>query len=800
MKTPLAPVALLYAAGLLAAHIVEAPIAAAFAVAFGFVLAALVTRHRAPLLAATLFLFGWLNLSVRTAIISPVDVRSIAGDHEMIATVRGTLAEEPTERVFLREDQPSWRTVAELRLKEIQLGSGEWRPAHGNVLTVTSGVLGNSFSKGQQVEATGVFMEPPKPVAAGLFDYRGHLAHRSIYYQFKIESPREWNNLSPALRPPITSRFRDWAQRALARGMPEQDEALRLQWAMLLGWQTALTNEVSEPFMRSGTMHIFAISGLHIALIAGIFMALLRAVMLPRLVCGAITIPLIWFYTAATGWQPSAIRSTIMMTVIIGGWALRRPMNLLNSLAAAALIILVWDPQQLFQASFQLSFFVVLSIALLVPKLDEWKQRFIKPDPMLPMELRSRWQRFGWRAANVIWKGLSVSLAAFIGSIPLIAYYFHLFTPGSLLANLIIVPVSSLALMSGLGAIITAPWLPALSECFNHSGWFFMRAMIWLSERATELPASWLHVRSPGWTEFAFYYGLLLAAVIGWFQRPILRWFVYGGLTGVLAVSFFQSVNRWRCAELTVLPLSGVHTTLIRDARSTRMWLVNCGEDSSFQFSLKPFLQSLGVNHIAELILAHGDTRHSSAMLLLDDLFHVARVHVPSQPSRSTRFRELLSDMELRTAVLRDATNGSQFGNWRVLYPSATDRFARGQDTAVVLLGKFSGVRVLLLNDLGPAGQDALISRETNLQADVVVTGLPDKGEPLPDELLARIRPRLIVVADADFPATRRASRELQNRLRRSGTPVLFTRSAGAVTITARDGRWNANTARDQRD
>src|SRR5262249_9984449 len=127
-------------------------------------------------------------------------------------------------------------------------------------------------------------------------------------------------------------------------------------------------------------MHIFAISGLHIALIAGILVSLLRVLQVPRAWCGAAVIPLIWFYTAATGWQSSAIRSTVMMSIVIAGWSLERPSDLINSLAAAALVILVWDPQQLFQAGFQLSFFVVLSIALFVPPLEQFIQRWLQPD------------------------------------------------------------------------------------------------------------------------------------------------------------------------------------------------------------------------------------------------------------------------------------------------------------------------------------------------------------------------------------------------------------------------------------
>src|SRR5207237_816186 len=83
----------------------------------------------------------------------------------------------------------------------------------------------------------------------------------------------------------------------------------------------------------------------------------------------------------------------------ITGWSLKRPGDLLNSLAAAALIILIWDPQQLFQAGFQLSFFVVLSIALFLPPLEKIRDRLLRPDPLLPPDLVPRWQR--WLGARL---------------------------------------------------------------------------------------------------------------------------------------------------------------------------------------------------------------------------------------------------------------------------------------------------------------------------------------------------------------------------------------------------------------
>jgi competence protein ComEC len=479
MKQPLVMVAVLYGTGIILGHFLEAPLLRSIIIAIVSAFLALVVRAwRGALVAIAVFLFGWANMSSRTAVISPWDLRTTWQERETIATIQAIVLDTPSERVSSRKGVDSSHTLAELEVTALRGRSGDWQPAFGKVMSRTSGVLPRDFQRGGSVEVSGVAMHPVGPLAPGMFDYKRHLNLRGFHYELKVDSPSDWKMLGAHGGASFANRFRAWAQRTLARGLPEEDEAVRLQWAMLLGWKTALTSEVSEPFMRSGTMHIFAISGLHIAMIAGICIALLRAAAFPQIACGLVVIPIIWFYTAATGWQASAIRSTVMMTVIIVGWALRRPTDLINSLATAACLILIWQPEQLFQSGFQLSFFVVLSIALLSPGIETMKRRIFALDPMLPDELRPRWQRIGIKAANLAWSSFAVSLAAFIGSVPLIAHYFHLFTPGSLVANLLIVPVSSLALMSGIGALATGDLIPILTEWFNHSGWFWMRAMI----------------------------------------------------------------------------------------------------------------------------------------------------------------------------------------------------------------------------------------------------------------------------------------------------------------------------------
>ena len=122
---------------------------------------------------------------------------------------------------------------------------------------------------------------------------------------------------------PLSDRFRDWAQTVLSRGLPKDDPTVRLLWAISLGWKAGLTDEVAAPFMRSGAIHLFAVSGLHVAMISGIVVSLLRALSLPRAWCGAVAIPALWFFCAVTGFHASAVRATIMMSIAFS--AVRTP-------------------------------------------------------------------------------------------------------------------------------------------------------------------------------------------------------------------------------------------------------------------------------------------------------------------------------------------------------------------------------------------------------------------------------------------------------------------------------------------
>ncbi len=135
-------------------------------------------------------------------------------------------------------------------------------------------------------------------------------------------------------------------------------------------------------------------------------------------------------------------------------------------------------------------------------------------------------------------------------------------------------------------------------------------------------------------------------------------------------------------------------------------------------------------------------------------------------------------------------TAGDRTGCWQVLFPYSITNVAKADDQPLVLRGDFHGTRILLLSDLSRAGQDELLTRTNDLTADIVVAGLPTEGEPLCDALIDTIRPKVIVIADTEFPATRRASRALCERLEQRKIPVIYTRTAGAARIMADQHCW----------
>jgi ComEC/Rec2-related protein len=807
MKRPLVGIGLGYTAGILLGVWEPLSPGILFVGAFGFlILAALLPRFRAALLWPLLIISGWLNYSLHTAVLAPHDLRRLLPAEPALVTVQGVLAGTPREKITLRNGQESWRQIARVRVSSLRLDQGQTaQPATGEIVVLTPGLLDERYFTGQPVEISGVSARPAGPLAPGLFDWAGQLAHRGIYFQLKTRSTNDWTLRAPvATRPPLTDRFQRWARAVLARGLPADDQSLRLIWAMTLGWRTAFTGDIDEPFLQAGTMHLFAIDGLRIALVSGFIVTLLRALRLARAWCGAIALPLIWFYTAATGWEASAVRASVMLTIVLGGWALRRPGDLLNSLAAAALIILALDPRQLFEAGFQLSFLVVLVIARVLPRLNQLSDRWLRPDPLLPLELASPGKRWSLRVARRLAGYGWLSLAAWLGSIPLAAIYFHLFNPVSTPANIIAVPLGTAALGANFAALLFGNWFPWATELCNHLAWYAMKAMTHVSVAATHLPGAYWYVTAPSLAMTVAYYAGLLAAFSGWFQT---RRRIAGGLVGLILLggTCLWSAQMARAqTRLTVLPLNGGHAIFVQDGARHDHWLINCGDTTSVDVVLKDYLHAQGINALPHLVLTAGDLRNSGGAAHLSQAFPLGEFWTSDAQFRSPAYREALAQLTAAHIPHRIAhadhpaghdPSGDPSLGWEILFPPPNQGLVKADDAPLVLRQNFAGASVLLLSDLSRSGQNELLTSHPNLHADLVIAGLPAEGEPLCDALLEAIHPQAVIIADSLHPATRRASPALQTRLANSHLPIHYTRETGAIEIIRQPAGWKVETS-----
>jgi competence protein ComEC len=218
-------------------------------------------------------------------------------------------------------------------------------------------------------------------------------------------------------------------------------------------------------------------------------------------------------------------------------------------------------------------------------------------------------------------------------------------------------------------------------------------------------------------------------------------------------------------------------------------WLVDCGDEASAQLTVKPFLAAHGLNRLPDLFLSHGDIRHVGGARFLLETFRPGEIYFSQFRFRSPAYRELQTHLPKAKKLAR----GSEVKPWTILHPDGADHFSQADDAALVLRANLDGVHILLLSDLGWRGQSKLLERQPDLRADIVVSGVPERGEPLTDSLLEAIHPKLIIVADERFQRSNRQRSKLQQRLARHNAQVLFTRDAGAVTLDIKKGVWTCS-------
>ncbi len=296
------------------------------------------------------------------------------------------------------------------------------------------------------------------------------LAFRRIHARTRVYRPEFLTLIekAPAYCPTclavgIKHRFQKIVRAGLPdpRGRPGSLQSVLLE-ALMLGEKENIPYEIKENFRSAGVVHVLVVSGLHVGFIWLLGNFIFSPLPLRRR--HACIIPLVLLYVLITGARNPTVRAGLMATVVSTAFILNQPRNIWTAIAFSALCLLLYNPLNLFQAGFQLSFLIVIAIIALTPIISSWLR-------FLPPKLR-------------LW--FAVPIAAQCGAFPLTAYYFHFISPIAFITNLLIVPLS--------GAIVCLGFAAALAGLFG------------------ELPAQVINF--PNRTLIA-----VLIETVGWFSR-----------------------------------------------------------------------------------------------------------------------------------------------------------------------------------------------------------------------------------------------------------------------------------------
>jgi len=313
-------------------------------------------------------------------------------------------------------------------------------------------------------------------------------------------------------------KLRHGAAETLRVGVEEYPNAVGIVQALLLGCRSELSKEAHRLFVQTGTLHIFAISGLHVGIVVGLIIFMLAVMSVPRRSWVFIVAPLLIAYTLMTGMKPSAIRACIMAIVFLGAGALHRRADSYSALAFAALLLLSFSPGILTEASFVLSFSVVAGILLMYPFLERVLRSLCEPDPFsLGHE--------GWVTRAVRGTGrklaalAAVSVAAWLISAPLIAGYFGRVAPVALIANVFVVPMAFLVVLSGSLSIVLGLFLTMAADVFNHASLALTHLLLAGLKGLAMIPGGSIKVeRVPWWLPIPWY-GLLILTLLYLYGR-----------------------------------------------------------------------------------------------------------------------------------------------------------------------------------------------------------------------------------------------------------------------------------------
>ena len=700
---------------------------------------------------------------------------------------------------------------------------------------------------GDHVEAL-VRARPPRNFQnPGMFDYRGFLARQGIHLTGSLRSVELLRRVeeTPADVAHAGARARGWLLGrldALYAGKPDQAAVLR---AMLLGDYNFIDRDLAVPFQKTAAYHVLVISGFQVAVLAAMVFWVGRRIRLGLAGSTVLTLATLAAFVAIVEDQPPIERAALMVTVYLAARLMYRRVELLNTVAVAALMILAARPSALEDASFQLSFAAVAMIGALgqpwvaqtsgayrkaldhledvtrdavhSPQATQWRLdlRAIAGwlEGRLPVRLRAR---AAWcvttplRGVFALWEVLLISATIQLGMLPLLAHYFHRVSPVGPLAN---VPAT---LLSGVMVPLGYATMGASAAWESLGRW--MGAALGGMAVALVATVKWFSTwswgayrvpRPPEWAMVAFIASVVAMALSARANSRRVMWQTVAAvplvlLTVVVAMHPFGPQLARGKLEVTVLDVGQGDAifvafpdgrTLLVDGGGSyaapRVGGVRTGMDIGEQV-VSPYLWERGVKRLDAVALTHAHMDHLDGLNAVLENFRVRELWV-SRDADSAAYRELVERARARGVSVMHWSRGESFQwdavNGRVLWPEETNQAgpANNNDSLVLRL-EHGGVALLLPGDIERQVESALATSGENVRAEFLKVPHHGSRTSTTGELLGATKPRVAVVSVGETNPFGHPHPDVVGRLRAAGVEVLRTDRNGAVTAVS-DGQ-----------
>jgi len=621
---------------------------------------------------------------------------------------------------------------------------------------------------GQRVEIEGTVRRPHNFGNPGSFDYEGYLARQHIYWTISARPKGRVRVLSGQCGSRLQSALftlRTACLHRLGRLYHDKPYEAAMMEAILIGNKDKLKRIWTEDFRSTGTYHVIVISGLHVAVLCGVVLLLLRLFLAGPGTTGLVAGLLSWLYALMVGWQAPVVRAAAGVSLYLLARYFYRRQCALNVLAAAAIVFLVFDPHQLFDPSFQLSFLCVASIAALAaPVLEatsgpllrglaglEDTNRDIHLPPQVAqfrVELRllaqtvCLWTRFGRRWVLVAAAmGLRVVLRAYemfvisaavqVGVALPMALYFHRISISGLSANIIVVPLTSWLVVAGFAAITTG-WRPIAA----FTGWLLGAVRQVVQWHANHEPI-WRIPDPPLWLAVCFSLAVIMLAVTIK-SRPRWRWISFT-LTAMFLTAIvwhpFPPKVRPGWLELTAIDV-GQGDSLFVGLPKGKLMLVDGGGIAGFRGRVKteldigedvvsPYLWSRSIRRLDVVVASHAHEDHIGGLRAVLNNFRPKELWTASTP-RTKEWAELYQAARGAGVLVRRLRRGQSlcYGGTQidVLAPfelHAEPEEVHDEDSLMIRI-RFQKRSILLTGD----------------QRRQVETELAERGQLIPTEIL----------------------------------------------------------------